>query len=348
MNQKSLFTLIALLVFMLSTALSQENLQTQVKINWLSFEEAVKKQQEQARPIFIDMYTDWCGWCKKLDSETFSDPGIAYYINNSFYPVKFDAETKDTIHYKGKQYVNTGTGKRSTHELAMELLENRPSYPSMVYINAQGKSFRTAGYMDAKKLEPVLIYFAEQIYNTAAFDDFNKGFETLYRGVDSLELDVSGQINWFSLEEAVMQQAAKPKKLMIYFYSENYQRVASELMSEISLKNPHIAEYINTAFYPVKIEASTKDTIRIFNQTYINEQKLPAYPHQFVIALLQNRIYFPSIVFFNESNEMIPAFQGYFSPKILEPYFHFVAEDAFANSDWASFYKSFKGKVKTE
>ena len=87
------------------------------KINWMTFEEAVKLNETAPKKIFIDVYTDWCGWCTKMDQTTFVDPMIVEYMNENFYAVKFNAEQKEPVEFMGYTFVNDATGaKRSTHQ----------------------------------------------------------------------------------------------------------------------------------------------------------------------------------------------------------------------------------------
>ncbi|HSJ67441.1 MAG TPA: DUF255 domain-containing protein, partial [Anditalea sp.] len=51
------------------------------KINWLTFEEAAAMTEKDPKMIIVDVYTDWCGWCKKMDKGTFTDPTVVEYIN---------------------------------------------------------------------------------------------------------------------------------------------------------------------------------------------------------------------------------------------------------------------------
>src|SRR6187397_3084056 len=66
-------------------------------INWISLQEAEKLSKKQPRKIVVDVYTDWCGWCKKMDKSTFADAKTAAYVNKHYYAVKLDAETKEEI-----------------------------------------------------------------------------------------------------------------------------------------------------------------------------------------------------------------------------------------------------------
>ena len=127
---KSIITL-CISVFISIIIFAQTIAPTPNQVNWMSFEEAIKLHEENPKTILIDMYTDWCGWCKKMDAETFSNPQIASYINANFYPVQFNAEGTDTVEYKGKSYVNLNTGRRSSHQLAQELMGGRMSYPQL-------------------------------------------------------------------------------------------------------------------------------------------------------------------------------------------------------------------------
>jgi len=148
-------------------------------IKWYSFEEAMSKNtQFPKKKIFVDVYTDWCGWCKKMDATTFSNPLIINYMNENFYAVKLNAERKDSIILDGKLFVNTNpTGNRSTHQIAEMLLNNRMSYPSYAFLDEMGRSITVVpGYMDATSFEPILHYFGDNQYLKVAWETFQKQF----------------------------------------------------------------------------------------------------------------------------------------------------------------------------
>ena len=73
-------------------------------VKWYSIEEAAALATTSPRPIFVDAYTDWCGWCKRLDKDTFSHPVIAEILNTKYYAVKFNAESKEPVIFQGRNF----------------------------------------------------------------------------------------------------------------------------------------------------------------------------------------------------------------------------------------------------
>ena len=149
------------------------------KIKWVDFEEAVALNKKKPKKIFIDMYTDWCGWCKKMDASTFVNPVIVEYMNENYYAVKFNAERKDTVSFNGKDYVNANpAGSRASHQLAQELLGGRMSYPSFVFLDENfGKLTTVPGYRKAPEFESILHYFGENAYKTQKWEEFSPTFK---------------------------------------------------------------------------------------------------------------------------------------------------------------------------
>lgn len=147
-------------------------------IHWMSFDEAVKLNEKHPKKIFIDVYTQWCGWCKKMDAETYTDPAIINYINANFYAVRLDAETADTFHFKDHKFFNPKPHTRGyTNELASSLLDGKMGYPTTVYMdeNVQRLTY-VQSYISAADLMPILQYFAENKYKTMKFEDFKKTY----------------------------------------------------------------------------------------------------------------------------------------------------------------------------
>lgn len=125
-------------------------------IQWLTWEEAIRENAKKPKPIFVDVYTDWCSWCKKMDKETFKDKALIKYMNEHFYCVKFDAEQKEMIKYKGNKYEYTTYGKGGYNSLALALLNNQPQFPYFVILNTKEQIIRRLpGYQQKSGLMSV-------------------------------------------------------------------------------------------------------------------------------------------------------------------------------------------------
>ena len=145
------------------SANAQEN---HTEIEWLSFEEAMAKNEKEPKIILIDFYTDWCGWCKKMDKATYENPAIAAYISKNFYAIKFDAEQKEAITFQGKEFTNRGpqAGRRGkgTHDLAISLLNGKMSYPTTLFLTSNMDIITPIpGFQDAKAFEPIMKFMIE-------------------------------------------------------------------------------------------------------------------------------------------------------------------------------------------
>jgi len=159
---RSIFTQISLLFLVLTSFTVQAQ-----DIQWISWEEAVQLSQTDAQPkkIFVDVYTDWCGWCKKMDKNTFQHPDVSKYMQDNFYMVKMDAEGKDPIEYQGKTFKFVPSGRRGYHELAAALLQGKMSYPTVVFLDEQLNMLSPVpGYQQVESFMQIAKYFGENIY----------------------------------------------------------------------------------------------------------------------------------------------------------------------------------------
>ena len=150
----------------------------QNKIKWHSWEEAIEKSKKEKRKIFVDIYTDWCGWCKKLDKTTFAEEHIAKYINSNYYAVKFNAEMETSITLKGQEYKFVKSGNRGYHELAAQLLQGQMSYPSMVFMDEDFNIIQAIpGFQDIKTFEMISTYFGSNSHRNTPWNKYMQTFE---------------------------------------------------------------------------------------------------------------------------------------------------------------------------
>jgi len=173
----ALRTLFILSIITISTALSgwkSVEMETSDKIKWVTLEEADRLRQQEPRKILIDVYTDWCGWCKRMDRTTFAEPNLVKYVNENYYAVKLDAEQKESITIGGKKYeYDPNIGRRGVHEVAKELLQGKMSYPTIVFLDEKMNMIQPLpGFREAKEMQPILEYLAENAYKTTPWEEW--------------------------------------------------------------------------------------------------------------------------------------------------------------------------------
>lgn len=162
-------------IIVLFTALSSFKQPKKEKVNWITLQELKEAYAKQPKPIIIDVYTNWCGWCRVMDKETYSQESVANYINENYYAVKFNAETKDTVEFDGKKFGYNRAYK--ANDLAVYLLDGRMGYPStilMASINAQPSPL--SGFLKPSELEPPLRFIGDGVYKAKEFPEYMKDF----------------------------------------------------------------------------------------------------------------------------------------------------------------------------
>jgi hypothetical protein len=122
-------------------------------VNWLTFDEAQKRGQGQSQKFLLYFYTDWCGYCRKLDQKTFADQAVADYINANFIPVRINSERLPQV---AGRY---GVG----------------GVPDLRFLTAKGEDIaRWPGYIEADRFLPLLKYIQSDSYQKMSYGDFIK------------------------------------------------------------------------------------------------------------------------------------------------------------------------------
>jgi thioredoxin-related protein len=193
---KVIFPIILVFIILSTAIFAQENKQPQASaknvaaklsasntqeissiVKWYTIEEALMLNKTKPKKIMIDVYTDWCGWCKKMDKDVFSHPIIGRYLNEYYYPVKFNAESTAPIDFNGQKFINENNGTRSAHQLASALLKGQMSYPSIAYFTEKLEYMGAMpGYKTPDQLEVILNFIAQDKFKTTTLEEFQKSF----------------------------------------------------------------------------------------------------------------------------------------------------------------------------
>lgn len=154
-------------------------IQAQEEVKWIGFEEAIALSEKEPRPILVDLYTDWCGWCKRMDKDTYANEVIAKYINEHYYAVKMDGEGKEDIKYQDKTFKFVQQGRSKYHEFAAAIMKGKMSYPSTAFFNAEQQLIQTVpGYLAKEKFEKILAFFGGANETKTPWPTFEKSFKS--------------------------------------------------------------------------------------------------------------------------------------------------------------------------
>jgi len=153
------------------------------RINWLKIEDLEAANKKEKRKVLVDLYTDWCGWCKKMDKATFQNPEIADYVNENFHAVKFNAEQKSEINFAGKNHKFLPSGRRGANELAYKFLNGRMSYPTIAFLDEKLERINSfPGFKQPHQMEPMLAYIDGGHYKKKSLQQFTSTYKSNING----------------------------------------------------------------------------------------------------------------------------------------------------------------------
>jgi thioredoxin-related protein len=143
------------------------------EIRWMTWEEAVTANAKKPKKIFVDVYTEWCGWCKRMDATTFKDPAVIALMNEKFYAVKLDAEQKESIFWRETEFKWMAGGRGGVNRLAYDLLDGKLSFPSFVMMDSNFDRIAISpGYKEGPAMLKELRFAAEEIYKTSTWQQY--------------------------------------------------------------------------------------------------------------------------------------------------------------------------------
>jgi thioredoxin-related protein len=125
------------------------------ELEWLEYGEALDRAEKEKKHVIVDFYTNWCGWCKKMDRDTYGDSAVAAYIHDHFVLSKVNAESQKPI----KLDEGTTTGVQLARQFKIS------GYPATWFIRPDGNPIDgVAGYQAAPAFHRILVFVHEKKY----------------------------------------------------------------------------------------------------------------------------------------------------------------------------------------
>ena len=114
-----------------------------------------------------------------MDKNTFNNPKIAEYLNENFYPVKFNAEQREEIVFRDHTFKFISSGGRGVHELAASLLNNKLSYPTVVFLDEDFNMIQPLpGYQKPQQFEKIVKFIGGDHFRSTSWKEWEQNFES--------------------------------------------------------------------------------------------------------------------------------------------------------------------------
>ena len=142
---------------------------------WQDWNAIQQLMQQERKPILIDIYANWCIYCKKMDAKTYRNDSVYSYMKEHFYRFKFNGESKDTLVWRDKKFGFDQQYK--VHQFVEYVTQGAVVFPTTVVIPPDGQPFALGGELSVKEMEMLLKYF-NGAYPKQSFQRFSKEFTT--------------------------------------------------------------------------------------------------------------------------------------------------------------------------
>ncbi len=140
------------------------------EFRWLKFNDADSIQNRTKKIIILNLYTNYCGWCRKMNTITYGDSNVIKIIEDGFLPVMIDIRSNDTLRYKGKTYT----------EREFAALVGIRGTPTTGFIDStKNLVVKVPGYVPPSSFIYLLKYVKGGWYKDMTFDEFYKSEKEL-------------------------------------------------------------------------------------------------------------------------------------------------------------------------
>jgi len=130
---------------------------------WKTFNKGIAEAKKSGKKILVDVYTDWCQYCKQMDTITYADKKITQYLKANYVLIKLNAEGLETISYSGKRI--------SSAEFAQGM--GISSFPTTLFLKSDGQPITLLpGFVEPERFIHILSFIGEDHYEKKKFADY--------------------------------------------------------------------------------------------------------------------------------------------------------------------------------
>ncbi|MBI5170322.1 MAG: DUF255 domain-containing protein [Candidatus Eisenbacteria bacterium] len=122
------------------------------KVDWRSWDDGLARAKSGNRFVVVDVYTDWCGWCRRMEADVYARRDVSEYLDSKFVTVKLNAESGELVH----------RGERSMSARTLASQFQVTGYPTTIFLRPDGERLANVpGYIPAEKFLLLLRYIGD-------------------------------------------------------------------------------------------------------------------------------------------------------------------------------------------
>jgi thioredoxin-related protein len=188
---KRVLSLLVLSLFLAGSALAQSGKVSSKEVNWVSYDKGLEVAKKENKHLVVDFYTTWCGWCKKMDKDTYTNSGVKRLLSEDYVTVKLNAESAKNLN------LDRGTALRlfqrdstlikpflkssslSHHFFTERQVANAygvTGYPTTCFLKPNGENIACVpGYLAPEHFSNILSYMKDKAYEkNQSLNDYNR------------------------------------------------------------------------------------------------------------------------------------------------------------------------------
>jgi thioredoxin-related protein len=156
------------------------------EVKWHRFDEAIVAARSAGKHIMVDVYTDWCGWCKKLDKETYADFAVREVLAESYVSVKVKGDSGKRLKVQGHavsdggqtrlQFVRTDEPVTTEKQLTKSIWQatgSRGGFPTIAFLTPEGQLLTGfGGFVDAARFHDMINFIKDDLYEVMSYQDY--------------------------------------------------------------------------------------------------------------------------------------------------------------------------------
>jgi len=136
------------------------------QVTWYRYDEGLKLAKATGKHILVNFTTTWCGYCKKMDKETFHASDAVRLINEGFVAIKVDGDSPNELNIDGYKITEKNLA-RSEYRVS--------GYPTFWILKANADRVGDIrGYKPKEQFMDMLAYIKDGVYEKMKFDEYMK------------------------------------------------------------------------------------------------------------------------------------------------------------------------------